>query len=90
MGIAVFKPGDRLRFEYTNHAGKTSTRDVVFKALDWGDNEWYPERQWFMRCYDIDHGADRSFALARVNGDAVVLLPPSLLDLVEKLATKES
>ena len=69
MGIMVFLPGQRLRFSYTNHRGKAAMREAVFLGLDYGDNEWYPERQWFLRCWDSDRQANRSFALARIDGD---------------------
>jgi predicted DNA-binding transcriptional regulator YafY len=82
----VFLPGQRLKFEYLNHRGATETRDVIFKGLDYGGNEWYPERQWFMRCWDVSRNADRSFALARINGDAVEVLPLGCIDLSACLA----
>jgi predicted DNA-binding transcriptional regulator YafY len=73
--MQVFRPGDILVFDYENYKGITSTRLVRFEALDYGDNDWYPERQWFMRCYDMDKKAARSFALAKINGDAISCAP---------------
>ena len=70
----VYLPGQRLRFSYLNHRGATEMRDVIFKGLDYGDNEWYPERQWFMRCFDLTRETSRSFALARIDGDAIEIV----------------
>lgn len=85
MGIAVFSPGERLQFDYLNHRGVLEHRDVIFKGLDWGDNDWYPERQWFLRCYDIVRETDRSFALARIDADAIEVVHLGLVKLVDKL-----
>lgn len=85
MGIHVFLPGQRLRFSYRNHRDVVEERDVIFRGLDYGDNEWYPERQWFMRCHDVVRQADRSFALARIEGDKITIVPNGLLDAVEAL-----
>ncbi len=86
MGIAAtFLPGYRLRFSYRNHRDVVEDRDVIFKGLDYGDNEWYPERQWFLRCYDIARDADRSFALSRIDGDAIEIVHLGLTKAVEEL-----
>lgn len=74
MGIFTLKPGERLRFDYLNHRDVLEKRDAIFQGLDYGDNEWYPEPQWFMRCYDIDRDADRSFALSRIDGRAIIVV----------------
>jgi predicted DNA-binding transcriptional regulator YafY len=82
--MQVLLPGTRINFEYFNHRNVVERRDVIFKGLDYGENEWYPEPQWFMRCYDMVRNADRSFALDRIDGFAVV--ETGLLDAVEGLA----
>lgn len=74
MGMRVFMPGQKLQFDYVNHRGEAETRHVIFRGLDWGENEWYPEAQWFMRCTDLVRNADRSFALNRISGDLIVVL----------------
>lgn len=86
MGVRVFLPGEVLEFDYLNHRGVVEKRRVIFKGLDHGDNEWYPERQWFMRTYDLAREADRSFALNRIDGDAIVVVPNGLTAAVDKLA----
>lgn len=85
MGIHVFLPGQRLRFSYRNHRDVVEQRDVIFKGLDYGDNEWYPERQWFMRTHDLVRDTDRSFALARIDGDAIEVVHLGLSRAVEAL-----
>lgn len=64
--MIVFLPGDRLEFEYMNHRGVVEQRNVIFKGVDYGENEWYVEPQWFLRCHDTARNAPRSFALARI------------------------
>ena len=83
--MKTFMPGERLRFDYLNHRNVVERRDVIFKGLDFGDNEWYPERQWFLRCYDVAREADRSFALARIEGDAIEVVHLGLTKLVDGL-----
>lgn len=85
MAISTFLPGERLKFDYVNYKGEAETRDVIFKGLDYGDNEWYPERQWFMRCHDVTRNADRSFALSKIDGHRIERVPNGLLALVEQL-----
>jgi len=81
-----FLPGQRLRFDYVNYRGEAETRDVIFKGLDFGANEWYPDPQWFMLCYDVARKAVRSFALAKIDANAIEIMPFGLLDAVEDLA----
>lgn len=73
--MTLVHPGAHISFEYFNHRDDTATRTVVFKSLEYGSNEWYPEPQWFMRCYDLDRGAERSFAILNITpGSLKVLL----------------
>lgn len=86
MGVNVFLGGAILQFDYVNHEGKLSTRTVRFEGMDYGENEWYSGRQWFMRCYDLERKAPRSFALNRIHGDDVIVvkLPLGPLTKFEK------
>ena len=72
--MRVFLPDQRLEFSYENYKGETSVRYVLFKGLDYGHNEWYPEDQWFLRCWDIKKNAFRSFALASINALEIEVL----------------
>lgn len=69
--MKTYLPGQNLRFDYVNHRGVAERRDVIFRGLDFGDNKWYPERQWFMRCYDLKRDGYRSFALAKIDADRI-------------------
>lgn len=62
----TFKAGDTIRFPYKNHRGENAIREVIFHGIDYGSNEWYPEAQFFLRCYDPQKGA-RSFAIANID-----------------------
>jgi len=70
----VILPGTKIRFDYVNHKGESETREVIFRGLDYGANEWYPEPQWLLRAHDPSRGAARSFALERIDGDALEVL----------------
>lgn len=70
----VFLPNQRLSFPYNNYRGETSQRIVEFRGLDFGSNEWYPEEQWFMRCFDEEKNAFRSFALHRIDPRKIIIL----------------
>jgi predicted DNA-binding transcriptional regulator YafY len=86
MSIYTFTPGQRLQFDYLNHRDVLEHRDVVFKGLDYGVNEWYHEAQWFMRCYDPSRKGDRSFALERMDGTMIRTVFDGLTEIAERLA----
>lgn len=69
--MKTFVTGTVVEFTYTNHRDEKALRRVAFQGLDYGDNEWYPERQWFLRGIDLDKRAYRSFALARIDGEEI-------------------
>lgn len=52
-----------LRFIYTNWRGETAERAVEPSLVWFGTSAWHPERQWFLRAFDIAKGAYRDFAL---------------------------
>jgi hypothetical protein len=65
------RPGDDalvVTFRYTNHRGETATRRVIPQGVGFLATEWHPEPQWLLHAYDLDRGADRSFALAGISG----------------------
>lgn len=73
--MKTFRVGNRLAFTYTNHRNETARREIVFHGMDYGDNVWYPERQWFLRGWDSSRQEYRSFALARINPEEIEVLP---------------
>lgn len=71
----AYRLGSRLSFLYENYKGKTAERDVILLGLNYGSNEWYPEDQWFIHCWDNHKQACRSFALAKINPRGIILKP---------------
>lgn len=69
--MKTFVTGTILKFTYINHRGEKALRRVLFQGMDYGDNEWYPERQWFLRGIDLDKQKMRSFALNRIDGEEI-------------------
>ncbi len=65
--------GSFVSFDYTNHRGETKKREVRFRGLDFGSNEWYPERQWFLRGLDIKREVIRSFALSKIDFNTIAM-----------------
>mgnify|MGYP005864930371 CR=1 FL=1 len=56
--------GERsIRFWYTNYRGERSIRTAVPVILSWGQSQWHPRPQWLMTAFDMDKGAERTFAL---------------------------
>lgn len=65
--VIVLTAGGHYTFPYENYKGEIKQRRVAFEGLDYGSNEWYPEDQWFMRTWDFDKNAPRSFALNKID-----------------------
>lgn len=55
-----------LRFRYRNWKGEIAWRWVAPRLVRWGATEFHPEPQWLLEAYDLDKGADRTFALKDV------------------------
>jgi len=53
-------------FSYRNWRGEVSGRRVIHPMLHHGCTEWYPEPQWLLRAYDLDKGAERTFAVSNI------------------------
>lgn len=56
------------RFTYANYEGVVSARRVVPFGIWFGSTPWHKEKQWLLRAYDLDKGADRDFALVDIQG----------------------
>lgn len=53
-----------IEFDYTNWKGETEHRHVKPERVFWSEgNEYHPEPQWLMRCYDFGHRDFRNFAM---------------------------
>ena len=55
--------GRELRIRYRNWRGEESVRRIVPDHIWYGADEWHPDHQWIMDAYDVDKGANRSFAV---------------------------
>ncbi|MDX1882711.1 DUF1653 domain-containing protein [Mycolicibacterium sp. 120270] len=51
---------------YTNYRGETALRAVIPERLWYGNTDWHPADQWFLRAYDLDRKADRDFAVGDI------------------------
>lgn len=69
--MKAFKLGSYLEFQYTNHRGETKLRRVLVMGVDFGENEWYPQPQWLLRCWDIERNDWRSFALSNIDTETL-------------------
>lgn len=60
-----------LKFRYKNHEGKTAIRIVQGVSIRFwhGKSEYYEDRQWFMRAYDLEKKDWRDFAWNRIRMD---------------------
>jgi predicted DNA-binding transcriptional regulator YafY len=48
---------------YTNYRGETAVRQIIPIKIWFGKTDWHPEEQWLLDAYDLEKGADRSFAM---------------------------
>lgn len=62
--LTVGKP---ITFTYTNWRGTTSVRHVVILSVEYGTTPHHNAAQWFVRCFDIDKKAERTFALSDIH-----------------------
>ncbi|MBX9580244.1 MAG: hypothetical protein K2X87_08040 [Gemmataceae bacterium] len=48
---------------YTNYKGETALRRIIPRHIHFVSTEWHPEPQWVIEAFDLDRGAERSFAM---------------------------
>jgi hypothetical protein len=56
-----------FRFKYKNHRGEVSMRTAIFYALEYGTTPYHQAMQWFVRAYDCEKKAERTFAIADIS-----------------------
>lgn len=56
-----------VRVRYTNWRGQTSVRNIEPIKIFWGNNEFHPESQWLLKCFDVDKNAERTFAMQDIH-----------------------
>lgn len=54
------------RITYKNWKGETAERLVCPDRVWYGETEWHPKKQWFLRAYDVLKDADRDFAMSDI------------------------
>jgi hypothetical protein len=59
-------PEKVMTAHYTNHRGESGTRRIVPTRIRWGSTAWHTRPQWLMDAFDLDKGAERTFALAKM------------------------
>ena len=66
MSTMEHDPRNAVVIRYTNYRGETADRRIIPIGIRFGSCEWHPEEQWLLDAFDLDRGADRSFALKDV------------------------
>lgn len=51
---------------YTNWKGKLAYRRILPISFWYGSTEYHPEKQWFVKAYDMDKETERDFALVDI------------------------
>lgn len=67
-------------FVYKNHRGETALRRVIPIRVRWGATQWHPKTQWLLVAFDVDHRAEREFAMvdvSDVHGNSSLLIAPA-------------
>ncbi len=62
-----------VRVKYSNWRGEISIRKIIPEGLYFGSSEWYPEKQWLLRAFDLDKEAYRDFSLAAMENCEQIL-----------------
>ena len=63
MSLFIIPFCGRIEFEYVNHKGECETRRVAVHSFAWGDTEYHPQPQMFVRGYCLDRMDYRTFAM---------------------------
>lgn len=56
-----------VKIKYTNYRGETGVREIEPIQIWFGATEWHPELQWLLDAFDIEKGAQRSFAVKDIS-----------------------
>lgn len=61
------QPNQLIKFEYKNHRGEVTQREIILDALEWINAPgFYYQPGWFLSGFDCDKQARRSFALCNI------------------------
>ncbi len=64
--------GQTLRFGFTNHRGEAEVRTGTVAAVEWLPGTPHFGAGWFLRCFDHDKQAERSFFLLNIDPHSIV------------------
>lgn len=59
-------PGESVAIYYHNHQGVCGIRNIIPRNVTYGSSKWHQKPQWLLESFDVDKGAERTFALADV------------------------
>lgn len=65
--VKSLKKDQPVKVRYTNWKGQTSLRTIEPIKLFWGSTEYHPEEQWLLKCWDVEKGAERTFAMKDIH-----------------------
>jgi predicted DNA-binding transcriptional regulator YafY len=61
------EPLQVVTIRYTNHRGETADRRILPRLLRFASSEWHPHPQWLLDAFDVEKGAERSFAMQGIH-----------------------
>ena len=61
------KKNPMVEVRYTNWKGQTSLRKIEPIKIFKGSNEFHPEEQWLLKCFDLEKNAERTFAMQGIH-----------------------
>lgn len=56
-----------LTFNYVNHRGEHSTRQVIPQQVRFGTGGYYTEPEWLLDAFDLSKNAMRTFSMRKMN-----------------------
>lgn len=65
-GVCNLPTPREVRILYKNWKGEVAWRRVVPLSVGFEKSQWHPVEQWVLYAFDVDKGAERSFAMADI------------------------
>jgi predicted DNA-binding transcriptional regulator YafY len=59
--------GRLIVIRYKNYRGETSDRRIIPLRIRFASSDWHPDAQWLLDAFDLDRGAERSFAIKDIS-----------------------
>lgn len=70
----MIRPADLkliVTIDYTNYRGERATRRICPESISFQSNHWHPESQWLLTAFDVEKGANRTFAMKDIHSWSV-------------------